>query len=747
MNEKHGGKYMTSSKMKRRINKRMYYALSFCMLFLVFLIGKTGYLQIVKGDQLQKQAIEQQTRDRIINSKRGTIFDRNGKQLAVSASVETVTASPAEISANSDIVSVETVAEGLASVLGLEYDFIYEKITRKSSYEIIKRRIEKEEADLVREFITNNKIVGVRLDSDTKRFYPYASLASHVIGFTGLDNQGLEGIEMVFDKYLKGSPGRIVSAKNAAGTEMPFKYEKLVDPQDGLNVVLTIDETIQRFVEKHLETAFIENKLLNGAACIVLDPKTGEILAMSTKPDYDLNNPFYIQNEQIRKEIQMLSSEERATRNEEELRKMWRNKAVVDSYEPGSTFKIFTAAMALEERAVKLDDTFYCKGSKKVASHNIRCWKAGGHGSQTFVEGVKNSCNPVFIEVGARVGEQKFMEYFSGFGFTQKTGIELPGEAPGIFHDKANFNEVELATSSFGQSFQITPLQMIAGVAAAANGGKLMRPHLIKQLTDSNDNVVTEFEPEMIRQVLSKETSDTLCSLLETVVSGGTGSGAYIKGFRVAGKTGTSEKIPRGNGKYIASFAGFAPADDPQVVCLVILDEPSTGLYYGGQIASPVVRSILEDTLNYLGIDPAYTAEEKATLETSVPNVVGMTLQEAKNTITGNNLKIRTEGSGDSVLNQIPKGGVKVNQQSTITLYTEENYTATKVTVPNVLQKSVVSASDIILKSNLNIKIIGAGASPSNGEVVSYKQEPAAGESVDIGTVVTVEFRRIEAGE
>ncbi|MCK9478625.1 MAG: stage V sporulation protein D [Firmicutes bacterium] len=738
---------MQNSKARMKLKKRMYYTLSVCMLLLVLLIGRTGYLQIARGDQLQKQAVEQQTRDRIINSKRGTIFDRNGKPLAVSASVETVTASPSEVRENSKVAPTEKVAAALAEILELDYDFVHGKITRESSYEIIKRRIEKEKADKVRQFITENKVVGIRLDADTKRFYPYASLAAHVIGFTGLDNQGLEGIEMVFDKNLKGSPGRIISAKNAAGIEMPFKYEKLVNPQDGLNVVLTIDETIQRFAEKHLETALIENKLLKGGACIVLDPKSGEVLAMTTKPDFDLNNPFDLQDESIKKQLQLLDDDARSKANEEELRKMWRNKAVVDSYEPGSTFKIFTAAMALEEKVVSLNDTFFCTGSKKVASHNIRCWKAGGHGSQTFVEGVKNSCNPVFIEVGARIGAVQFMNYFTGLGFTQKTGIELPGEAPGIFHTRAKFNEVELATSSFGQSFQITPLQMISGVAAIANGGQLMRPHLVKSLTDSNDNIVTEFESEMVRQVISKETSDTLCWLLEKVVADGTGSGAYIKGFRVAGKTGTSEKLPRGSGKYVASFAGFAPADDPQVVCLVILDEPSSGLYYGGQIASPVVRSILEDTLNYLGIEPAYTAEEKATLETSVPTVAGQTIKDAKSALSNQNLKAKVIGQGDTVLSQIPKGGIKVNQQSTITLYTEEYSEPVTVTVPNVLQNSVLSASDIILKANLNIKVVGAGASPEVGGVTAYKQDPPAGTVVEAGTIVTVEFRRIEAGE
>ncbi|MDD3766725.1 MAG: stage V sporulation protein D [Eubacteriales bacterium] len=738
---------MSKTKHRRLVQNRVFILFLGSIVLLALLAVRVGYLQIVQGEELQKQAIEQQTRDRIINSKRGAILDRKGKQLAVSATVETVTASPAEISKNKDVISPEKVAEGLSEILEMDYQKIYDKITKNSLYEIIKRKIEKEEADKVRNFISENKVLGIYLDADTKRFYPYGSLASHVIGFTGMDNQGLEGIESVFDKYLKGSPGRIISAKNAAGTDMLMKYEKLVDPQDGLNVVLTIDETIQRFVENHLETAFIENKLLEGAASIVLDPKTGEILAMSTMPSYDLNNPFYIQSDELREEIEKLVGEEKQKRQQQVWQKMWRNKAVVDSYEPGSTFKVFTSAMALEENAVKLDDRFYCSGSVQVATHRIRCWKHGGHGSQTFVEGVQNSCNPVFIDIGARVGTTRFMDYFAGFGFTQTTGIELPGETKGIYHNRQHFNEVELATYSFGQGFQITPLQMIAAVGAVANGGKLMKPHLVKQLTDKEGNIVVEYESEFVRQVVSKETSEALTGILETVVSHGTGSGAYIKGFRVGGKTGTSEKTPRGNNKYIASFVGFAPADDPQVVCIVILDEPSTGLYYGGQIASPVVRNILEDTLSYLGVEPAYTPEEKATLETSVPNVLGKTAKEAKNILQNNNLKYRIEGEGESIISQIPKAGIKVNQQSTITLYTEEDMAVTKTIVPNVLNQTVIGASNLISQANLNIKIIGAGSVLSRGGVVSYKQDPPAGASVDIGSVVTVEFRRVEAGE
>ncbi|MDR0406054.1 MAG: peptidoglycan glycosyltransferase, partial [Clostridiales bacterium] len=483
------------------------------MVILILLMGRTGYLQIVRGDYLQKLAIEQQTRDRVINSKRGAILDRNGKQLAVSVSVETVTASPAEVMKNKK-VSAEVVAEGLARILGLEYQAVYDKITKESVYEIIKRRIDMDEANSVREFIGTHKVAGINLDADTKRSYPFSSLASHVIGFTGLDNQGLEGIEMVFDKNLKGAPGRIVSATDAAGTEMPFKFERLVDPQDGLNVVLTIDESIQRFAEKHLETALAENKLAQGAACIVIDPKTGEILAMATKPDYDLNHPFQLQDESVKRAVEQLSGEERKTREAEELRKMWRNKAVVDSYEPGSTFKIFTSAIALEENVVRLTDRFFCGGSKRVANYNIRCWKSGGHQDETFAQGVQNSCNIVFMDVGERIGTETFARYFNGLGFTQKAGIELPGEANGIFFDKTNFNEVELATSSFGQGFQITPLQMVSAVGAVANGGRLMKPHLVKALTDFNNNVVQEYESEFVRQVISKETGEALCGVL-----------------------------------------------------------------------------------------------------------------------------------------------------------------------------------------------------------------------------------------
>ena len=719
-----------------------------CTVFLFLLFLRTAYIQTVKGEQYRREAVEQQTRDTVVNAKRGSILDRNGKVLAVSASVETVSVSPVVIEANKDVISPENLSKGLAEILGLEYKDVFEKVSmNKTNYQRVKSRIEKEEADKVRKFIEENNVEGVSLDADTKRYYPYGNFASHVIGFTGTDNQGLDGIELMYDKYLKGSAGRVIASKNAAGSDMPFEYEKMINAEDGLNVVLTIDETIQHIAEKYLEQAVVDNKLDNGSACILMDVNTGEVLAMATKPDYNLNTPFEIANKSKLEEIEEIEDEdERKEAVSLALQKQWRNKAVVDTYEPGSVFKMFTAAMALEENVVKLDDVFFCGGSKHVGEYDISCWKSSGHGSETFVQAVQNSCNPAFMEIGARIGAKKFTQYLEGFGFKEKTEIDLPGEAIGSFHAQSAFNEVELATSSFGQSFTVTPLQMITGASAIANGGRLMQPRIVKQLTDKNGTIVKEYPDIYRRQIVSSETSRTLCSILESVVSEGGGSGAYIKGFRVAGKTGTSEKLPRGNHKYIASFLGFAPADDPQIACLVILDEPMGGVYYGGTIAAPVCRQILEEVLLYLGVEPAYTTEEKATLEATVPDVRGLSVDAAIKNIKETNLRYSVEGSGETVISQIPKAGVKVNQLSTIMLYTDENQLNITTTVPDVTGCNVSSASSIISSANLNIKVIGAG-SGTNGNVSAATQTPQAGTQVEIGTVVTVEFRRVDGGE
>lgn len=727
------------------VKKKMLIVLMVFVVGFLYVLGYVVYWQLVCGSELSQLALEQQTRDKTINSKRGAILDRNGNVLAASVAVETLTASPVDVKKNDNL---EKISQDIANIIGEEYSDVYNKLNRNTSYVVVKRKMDKEVGDKIRKYLGDNDISGFALIADTKRYYPYDNLASHVIGFAGTDNQGLAGIELEYDSYLKGASGRLITASDAAGSAMPFDYEKLIDPEDGLNIVLTIDENIQRIAEKYLEQAVEENQLANGACCIVMEVKTGEILAMATKPDFNLNNPFVITDEKKLEEINEIpEGEERTKKYSEELNKLWRNKAVVDAYEPGSTFKIFTSAMAIEENVITNDELFYCNGYKAVANYNINCWKHGGHGPQNFKRAVQNSCNPAFIEIGARVGASKFYEYMSGLGFREKTGIDLPGEDLGLMHERSGFNEVELATYSFGQGFTVTPIQMITAVNAIANDGMMIKPHIVKRFVDSDGNVVKEFGKEEIRQIVSESTSKQLRDVLESVVSEGSGSGAYIRGYRVGGKTGTSEKIPRGNDKYVASFIGIAPSDDPEIICLVLLDEPTTGVYFGGIIATPVARSIMEETLSYLEIEPSYTVEELATMETTVPNVVGMTVEEANKALESASLKYALDGSGEVVLDQLPKPGVKVNQNSTVMLYTEEEMKNTTTTVPDLLNMTVNQAATAVSNAKLNINIVGAGSTTSNEAVLSYKQSHEPGTVVEYGTTITVEFKRIEAGE
>lgn len=725
---------------KRKLRKRALMVLIVFTLLMLLLSSRLVYLQIIDGPNLQKEAIEQQTRDNQVASKRGTIYDRNMKALAQSATVETITANPNEIknaAKNNDKVKVEEIAKNLSDILELDYAETLEKLQKETSHVYIKRKVESDVATRIREL----NMTGVYLEEDSKRYYPYGNFASHVIGFTGFDNQGLGGIEMVYEKNLKGVPGRVVSLKNALDTDMPFKHEQHIDPENGTNVVLTIDEVIQHFAEKYLEQAAIENKVAQGAACIVMDIPTGEILAMATKPDFDLNDPFAIVDPNTQQVLEGITDEdEKLKQTNDALQKQWRNKAVADSYEPGSVFKTITASMALEENVVQLTDPFFCSGSKKVGGRSIRCAKAGGHGALDFAGGVTNSCNPVFMEVGARVGYDNFKKYFHAFGFGEVTGFDLPGEAKGTFYADNNFNEVELATASFGQGPTVTPLQLVAAVGAVANDGKLMKPHLIKELVDDEGTTVQSVEPTMVRQVISEQTSDTMCMLLENVVNEGSGQNAYVKGYRVAGKTGTSEKIPRGNGKYVSSFLGFAPANDPKVLCLVLLDEANGDSYYGGAIAAPVVRNIMEDTLRYLNIEPQYTAEEAATLDVYVPEVKGMSVTDAGKRINDEKLKYKVIGSGETVKDQMPKMGASMPADSTVILYTEDNAQQTAV-VPKVTGFNVATATNELAAQRLNISIGGMGRTGKNtAQVYASKQDPAPGATVPIGTVVNVEF-------
>lgn len=732
---------------KTSLRKRTFYVALFfigCFILLILYLLK---LNIIDGKKLRTGAIEQQTRDYQVSSARGTIYDRNGKTLAVSASAETISVNPTELKEAE--YNISSLAKEFSEILGLDAAELETKMTKQAQDVEIARKVESEVADQIRAM----ELKGVYFREDTKRYYPYGTFASHIIGFTGRDNQGLGGIEMVYDEELSGVPGRVVTLKNAHGTDMPFQEERHIDSENGLNVVLTIDETIQHYAEKHLTDVYNETEAAEGVACIVMDVDTAEVLAMAAMPNFDLNNPNDLIDEVTLKRLDDLAKEESTGTESESYKtaytdaknKMWRNKAVVDSYEPGSCFKIMTMSMALEEGVVTPEDNFFCPGFKEVEDRKIKCAENDGHGAETFKDGVKNSCNPVFIEVGQRVGIDKFKEYYKAFGFRDKTGFDLPGEASGVFFAEDEFRTVELATASFGQGPKVTPLQLISAVSAVANGGTLMKPYLVKELTDEEGNVVKKFEPTVVRRIVSEETSKTVRELLENAVNTGSGQNAYIKGYRVAGKTGTSEKIPRGQGKYVASFVGFAPANDPKIACLVVIDEPSLGSYYGGAVAAPVVGKIMEDTLKYLGVEPQYTEEEETQIDVSVPDVRGLELAAAKKKIEETGLKYTIIGGGDVITGQMPTLGATVNAGSVIVLYTDNTEQTKTVTVPDVSGKTLEQVKSILAAQGLNLSIVGAGATGTDSSrTVAEKQKPAAGSALERGGVVEVEFRFLD---
>ena len=735
----------------RKMRKREYVIFIALVIALLLLIIRVFFWQVVRGDELRDKAIAQQTSRTVVNASRGTIYDRNGKALAESATVNTVVCNPQQIAKDGSAALISTK---LAEILEMDYDKIYATVTKSNRYQVIKKRITVEQSDAIKKLKSKDTnpdyklFYGVYFEEDSKRYYPYG-IAPHVIGFTGYDNNGLQGIELTFDKELAGKPGSILSLKSASGVSVDAQYEEQEDAKKGADVVLTIDESIQHILDKYLENAVSENELKEGACGIIMNPQTGEILAMSTKPDFDLNNPYSIdkftkyavdlnQNDTL-KNYESTNEEEKNNAIAALRNKMWRNKAVSDTYEPGSTFKILTAAMALEEDVVKLDSPFYCGGSKQVADRKIRCHKREGHGAETFVQGVQNSCNPVFMELGLRIGGEKFAEYFKAFGLTQKTNIELIGESNSIFY-KNKMSEVDVATSSFGQGFSITPMQLITAVSAVINGGNLMKPQIVKEIRNDS-GVVKSYQPEIVNRVISEETSKTMREILESVVSSPNGSGknAYIKGYRIGGKTGTSEK-GRNNDKRIASFIGFAPADDPQIVCLVMMDEPQVPVRYGGTIAAPVVGSIIEETLEYLGIERQYTEDELNTSTLTVPELREISVSDAKQTAQSQGFNVRVVGSGETVLDQLPKPSVTVGKGSTVILYTEEGDDGKYTTVPDIKGKSPQAAKAELEDYGLNFEAVGAGLNTSGG-AYAVKQSIAPGEKVLRATVISVEFR------
>ena len=722
------------------VKKRIKLMMSLFLVGVLILVIRLAWIQFVRGGEYSKLAAEQQTRDSVITAKRGSIYDRNMKVLAQSASAERVTVNPNQIAKSKN---AEKVVKALVDILGVDEKKVREQLQRTERQSVvIAKQVEKSTADLLR----SKNITGIYFEEDTKRYYPYGSLAAQVIGFTGSDNQGLEGLENVLDSQLRGVDGRIVAAKDVANNEMPYKYENYIEAQDGKGVVLTIDETIQRYTEKHLQQAYEENLLGNGGAAIVMDPNTGEILAMAVVPTYDLNEPRVITDQLLLEQLDALELEGEAYDKaySAAVTKMWRNKAVIDSYEPGSTFKTVVAASALEEGIAKPSDIFSCSGVRHVANRDIHCWHRPGHGEQTFAQGLMNSCNPFVMELGSRLGATNFEKYFKAFGLTEKTGFTIPGESSGTFHSKLGV--VDLATSSFGQTFTVTPLQVVSAVSAVVNGGNLMKPRIIKAYTDSEGKITQTFEPEIVRNVISQETSSTMREIMERVVSEGTGKGGYVEGFRIGGKTGTSEKLPRGRGKYIASFVGVAPADNPQLVCLLLLDEPNAGATGGGAIAAPAVGRIFEDVLPYLGYEPQYTEETAEKISVSVPNVIGLTVQEALQKLDKVGLKINPKGNGDKISNQIPAAGTKLHKGSVVIAYTQAEEKQGTAIVPDVVGMNYENAKAAIENQGLVMKLDAATTQDAaSADYIAATQSPGAKSEVAEGTSVYVKFVKREA--
>ncbi len=727
----------------KKMLKRMLVILTIFLLCFVPVSANLIKIQLIDYDFYQKKAISQQTRDKVVTPKRGTIYDRNKKALAVSATVQTVYIQPNGIK---DEKQKQLLIKEFSKVIEVEESFMEERIAKNNYYQIVKRKIEADMEAKVRAFIKEHKLSNcVALTEDTKRYYPYGNFASHVIGFTNIDGEGITGLEKQYDEYLTGTPGRIIAAKDRKGNEMPFKYEKYEEAKDGYSIVSTIDEAIQHFTEKHLENAVVESKVENRGCAIVMDVETGDILAMATKPDFDLNTPYEIIDPVSLAKLNEVTGEEYKTLRTALRNDMWRNKAVVDTYEPGSPFKTFTCAMALDEGVATLNDSFYCNGYRQIADRTIHCWKTEGHGAEDFSHGLMNSCNPVMMDLSQRIGSETFMKYVEAFGFLDKTGIDLPGEANSIFHSLKNMGPVQLAVSAFGQTVKVTPIQLITAYASVANDGKLVQPKMVKEIIDSDGNTVKSFDTKIIRQTVSKDTANSLCSILERVVTEGTGKNAYIKGYRIGGKTGTSEKIDDKNeageiDKRIASFIGLAPADDPKIAVLVLLDEPNVENKNGSVVAAPVVAQIMNDVLPYLGIEQQFSQEEQETMDVVVPNLTGYTVTKAQTELrkAGISAKIEGDETGD-VTAQIPKAGTKMPKDGTMVLYTNGNQPASSVVVPDLSGMTYSQAKRELSRKGLYIKFDGVLDETVDSVLIS--QNPAKGEVVDAGTIVTVNFR------
>ncbi len=711
--------------------------------------GSLVNIMILKGEKYQSEASEQQLYDSLVSAPRGDIYDRNMQILATSSTAWTVYITPNGIKKIKDADERETVrktiAKGLSEILEVEYETVYNDTDKNSYYVIVKKKIDKQTSDRVRQFISDNKDLEITkyigLDETTKRYYPNDSLASVVLGFVGADEQGLAGIESYYDNELTGIAGRVVAAKNAAGTDMRFTYEKVENAVKGTSLVLTLDSYIQYTAEKYLEVAIEQNKIAERGAAVVMNVNTGAILAMAVKGDFNPNDAFTLSAEDEKKIKKEKDEEEKKKLRTDLLNRQWRNKAVSDSYEPGSVFKIITAAIALEENLISESNSFFCNGRTTVAGQGYGCWKHGGHGTQDLRNAIANSCNPAFITIGQLVGVNTFSKYFKAFGFTEKTGIDLPGESRSTYHLQQNMGPVELASSSFGQTFNVTPVQLMSAVSAAVNGGYLVTPHLVEKKLDQDNKVLETTKTTYKRQVVSETTSAKMRTLTQFVSENGA-KNSLVSGYNIGAKTGTSQKVSKIQATgdtylYIGSCITIAPIEKPEIAVFVMLDEPKGDNYYGGVISAPVNSKIMSDVLPYLGYEPSYSDEELKKMSVEIPEVVGNTVEEARGKIAAKKLEYKVVGEGKKVVRQLPDGGSKVVNGGTVILYTDKTSSKT-VTVPEFRGLTATEANLAAANAGVNIEFSG---NITTSGLKAYNQSIAKGTKVDAGTVITVFFR------
>lgn len=708
-------------------------------------VARVFYLTIVRGEELSEKAETQQLKDTEITAMRGTIYDSNGNVLAQSASVWNVFIDPLNIKDKQR----DLIVDEFANLFGYDADEkkeFYDRTNHQNHYELVEKKVENNIKEKLSKFVSKNELGGcIGTEQTTKRYYPCGTLASSVIGFTGADDQGLSGIEAYYDEQLTGTNGRIITAKDAKSNNIANDYETSIAATDGDSIVLTINQTIQYYLEKGLRETMNEYQA-KGAYGVVMNCNTGAVLAMSSLPDYDCNEPYKLTYSKEKKAIKKLS--DKTAKQEAEsaaVQNQWRNFTVSDTYVPGSVFKTFVASAALEENVVNLNTTYNCTGSIQVDKYKMKCHYHPGHGTQTLTQGLENSCNPFFITIGQKLGVHNYFKYFDAFGFTQKTNIDLPGEASPQYYKEDQYGIVELSSASFGQTNSLTPIQVCTGLCAIANGGKLLQPYLVSSIADANGKTVKKTQTKEIRQVISADTSEKVRKMMKSVVDNGTGKNGYVAGYSVGGKTGTSTKLgesKNGEGdKYIVSFGAIAPSDDPEIAMLIIVDEPNQDLG-GGALCAPIAAQVTQEAMNVLGIEPKYNDSEMKDLSKQTPNVVGKSLDEAKKTLEENNLNFVVVGDDSTITRQCPSGADTIPNGGTVYLYTDDSEKQT-VNVPNFSGLTVNEAKDLASSSNLNIQI--AGNSMSSGTVVAYRQSEETQAKVEKGTVVTVTFKNTQS--